>query len=291
MSTTLLLCSGQVNLLCLNICKIMKELIITWSQTPCPLARWSYWGLGDMLRGTLSLYRLAKKRGYKLTVDTHLHPLSNFTTHSKSYHSEFIDKRQPKIHMFHMSLDLEREIECADWLSDDKLFCMCNHGNIQIDQVITPEEQEFLKSIIEPTLDVQTEIDQLVSTLPENYTILNVRFSEERLKNNPQQFNLRKFKFTKKPTDVLISNSLPFKKQMNVPFMNHEPGHIGYEKDLERVKSAFIEFHIMANGKEIRTYSEYSWVSGYALWAGKLYNVPIVNLNPEIKENCVVTPV
>ena len=283
MSTTLLLCSGQVNLLCLNICKIMKELIITWSQTPCPLARWSYWGLGDMLRGTLALYRLAKKRGYKITVDTHLHPLSNFMIQSKSEHSEFIDKTQQKIHMFHRSTDLECEIDCADWLQNNKLFCMCNHGNTQIDQLITPKEQEFLKGIIEPTLDVQTEINQLISNLPEHYTILNVRFSDERMKTNPQRFNFRKFKFTKKITDLLISNSLPFKKQMNVPFTNRESGHIGYEQNLERIKNAFIDFHIMANSKEIRTYSEYPWISGYALWASKIYDVPLTDLTQQIQ--------
>lgn len=264
-----------------------KELVAIWSQTyvNAPIVRRPYWGLGDMIRGTLFLYRLAKRRGYKLTVDNHLHPLSKFISYSNFENNDFIDKNQEKIWFFEKSFDLKKKIEVIHRVRNvnHKLFCMTNNGNEKMDQLITSDEQEFIKSILKPTLDVQLEIDQLISTLRENYTILNVRFSDETMKKAPSQFRLDEFKRVAKTTDVVISNSLSFKRQMDLPFMDHESGHIGIEQDLEKIKNSFIDFHIMARSKHINTFSQYSWVSGYALWASKIYDVPLTNIKQEIK--------
>ncbi len=38
----------------------MKKIIIVWTQK-CVNLKKSYWGLGDLIRGTLKLYQLSKK--------------------------------------------------------------------------------------------------------------------------------------------------------------------------------------------------------------------------------------
>ena len=49
----------------------------------------------------------------------------------------------------------------------------------------------------------------------------------------------------------------------------------GYETDLEKLKNTFIYFHLIANSKKIKSYTEYSWTSGFVWWCKQIYDIPL----------------
>ena len=56
-----------------------------------------YWGLGDLIRGTIHLYQLSKKLNFKLIVDYQLHPISNFLKECNHEYSELIKSNKDNI--------------------------------------------------------------------------------------------------------------------------------------------------------------------------------------------------
>ena len=50
--------------------------VFTWTQKVDN--RQGYWGLGDTLRGILTVYQFCKANRYEFAIDTHLHPFSHF---------------------------------------------------------------------------------------------------------------------------------------------------------------------------------------------------------------------
>ena len=49
-----------------------------------------FWGLGDMIRGTIKLYQLCKKYNYNYIVDIRLHSISNFLNQMENPYSQLI---------------------------------------------------------------------------------------------------------------------------------------------------------------------------------------------------------
>ena len=80
----------------------MKTIIHVWSQYACNIDTsysntQSYWGIGDLLRGTYGLYTYAKKHGHAFIVDISLHPVHEFLeSHSHEY-TQLVNSRKDSI--------------------------------------------------------------------------------------------------------------------------------------------------------------------------------------------------
>jgi hypothetical protein len=55
-------------------------------------------------------------------------------------------------------------------------------------------------------------------------------------------------------------------------------GHIGKDNDDKLIKNTLLEFFIMTNANKIKTYSNYTWISGFVLWASYIYNIPLTQI-------------
>ena len=96
----------------------MKTIVQVWTHHCYNMPQTSdsnYWGLGDVLRGTIQLYILSKKMGFKLYVDTSLHPVSKYLEPSENPFSAFIQVNKDKIRMVpvsytHLTLPTNREV-------------------------------------------------------------------------------------------------------------------------------------------------------------------------------------
>jgi hypothetical protein len=55
-------------------------------------------------------------------------------------------------------------------------------------------------------------------------------------------------------------------------------GHIGRDNDDKLIKNTLLEFFIMTNAKKIKTFSNYSWISGFVMWLSYIYNIPLKRL-------------
>jgi hypothetical protein len=256
---------------------VKKELIITWKQSydNVTFKNHDYFGLGDMLRGSLVLFRLAKDRGYNINVDTHLYPCMKFAKKCTSEYSEFIDKNSKLIGMIHRNIYPNESWfdEKTNWI-EDKIFCMSNHGSTD-DVCKNQEEKEFLKSIISPSEEVQKEVNNILSKLPKEYNAIHARFDDKKIIEEFKDYDLNMFDNIKEENDILFSNSNYFKQNCNITSVDLQISHTGYEKDQEKLKNTFIYFHLIANSKKIKSYTDYSWTSGFVWWCSQIYDIPL----------------
>ena len=58
----------------------------------------------------------------------------------------------------------------------------------------------------------------------------------------------------------------------------YEPKHLGLHKTKDEIAGTVFEFQIMCSADKIYTYSTYDWVSGFAMAAKLIYDVPTINL-------------
>ena len=59
----------------------VKTVVFVWSTRFCNMVTTNsdnFFGLGDIIRGTIQMYQLSKKMNFELIVDIQLHPLSKF---------------------------------------------------------------------------------------------------------------------------------------------------------------------------------------------------------------------
>jgi hypothetical protein len=257
----------------------MKEIVITWKQLYYNMPRVgqldNYYGLGDNIRGTLALYRLCKHNNYNVEIDTHLHPVSYFLKNRFSRCKEYIEDNSDAVHFFPKTHSIEADVK--NFLHDkSKILCM---SNCDFDaRSITESEKKFITNLLEPTSEVRKEVDTIVANLPQDYSILHCRFRDENVEKPQNKSIHEKINLLKRQSDVVMSNCNIFKKQCGLPYIDTSGGHIGYEDSLSKLKDTLIDFYVLTRSREIRTYSEYDWISGYAFWASVIYDVPLINI-------------
>ena len=84
----------------------MKTVIHVWTQHAITYKRldpsWvRNYGLGDLIRGTIGLFRLFKKNDYKFIVDVSLHPISKFLKVQRHEYSNLVKSNKNTIYAIH----------------------------------------------------------------------------------------------------------------------------------------------------------------------------------------------
>jgi hypothetical protein len=237
----------------------------------------NFWGLGDLIRGTIGTLQLCKKHGYKLIVDTHSHPISVFFKYSRTEYSDLIDELGENI-PFKCQGELEKFILNSS--NENPIVFMTN------EQCIEPIEEDvkhFIRELISPSNEIVNDIDQIIQSLPSDYIVKHVRLGDGEMVRNEQNTNkymylLNRLRSIRTNKDVLFSDSYNFKNfansQSGIMTLNTETSHLGYHTDLTKLKNTMIDFYLISKSKMIHSYSEYSWNSGFVYWSSIIYNIP-----------------
>jgi len=241
----------------------------------------NYWGIGDVLRGTIQLFLLSKKMGFKLYVDTSLHPVSKYLQPSENPFSAFIQENKDKILMVPAHEDLESHINA---LSENISFFFTNaHINGEIDVNC----KNFIKNILRPNDILREELKRI--TKPDPYNIMHFRLGDDELVHNVNSIPsyipntlLNLIKTNKDPNDILMSDSMRFKMNREVlneiNVMQTMPVHLGRCTNHDSIKDTMIDFFILTMASKIKTYSSYGWISGFAYWAHIIYDIPLIKM-------------
>ena len=75
----------------------MKTIIQVWSHyyyNKKPDKYNNFWGIGDILRGTMNLYLYCRKNNYNFVVDIHLHELSKYIIENNHSYTNLIEKNK-----------------------------------------------------------------------------------------------------------------------------------------------------------------------------------------------------
>lgn len=255
----------------------MKTIVNCWTQKPsCP-------GLGDLFKGTISLYQYCKKKNYKYVVDIHKHPTSIFFRNHNTEYKDKIDAIQTDIPFFQHG----QVFHFIENNPNDLIFLSTNADYTEL----SDDDREFILNILEPIDEIQNCVNRIISSLPTNYSIMHFRMGDENLINNNN--TNRDYRYYGKiallnsePTDIIMSDAYDFKKYVTrkygIPHLNLIPYHFGIETDI-KIKDIIVEFFVITKCNKIKHHNIYgSDISGFVRVIGECCNIPITIMNTNL---------
>lgn len=263
----------------------MKKIIHVLTQKVCNLPQTeqeNHWGLGDLLRGTQSLFEYCKKRGYEFELDISNHPIADFFELRPKNYNFSIDSERISFESFKSESEMEIFIN-KKFEHEDTIYFM-THGVGVWPKKLTKECKQFIRHAFTPNKESEHLINLKIPD-EKNFEILHFRLGDKYLVEGCNDsfdsiFNLA-VKNAKK-NDFLISDSLEFKnfvsQHSSVKIFEGKPGHTGLLSDSAALRDTLIEFMIATKSKKIKTYSSYNWTSGFALAINRIYDVPLLDL-------------
>lgn len=267
---------------------LTKKIILVWTQNCCNLKKTkfeNYWGLGDIIRGTIKLHQLSKSMNFELIVNINLHPISLFLKQRTSDYDNLILNNQNNIKFI-----LPSQVENYILNSQDEILYFLTNDFCNVN-IIDNECKNFIKDILTPN----DEMNELLEQLNINYyNIIHMRLGDINIQTDTKLNNefIGKIKNListnlSEEFNVLMSDSLHFKNELiknnyyndeKLKIFNLDIGHIGYEENVEKIKNSMFEFFIITKSKSIKTYSVYSWISGFVYWISIIYDIPLIKI-------------
>jgi hypothetical protein len=270
-----------------------KTIILVWTQKCKNFdinTDWkngnNYWGLGDLIRGSIKLFQLSKKMGFKLIINHKLHPISMYLKKQDTEYDDLIINNKNNIEFIYPG-QVENYINNS---KNDILYFLtndtCDENNI------TYECKHFIKNVLSPN-------DELVNLLNyynyTDYNIIHMRVGDNKIKDKNLTDNTFIYNIKEKilnnlnnESNILVCDSYFLKEELinnnlfknkNISCINLDVGHIGYEQNTEKIRNTLIEFFIITKSKKIKTYTVYSWISGFVFWISKIYDIPLEQIN------------
>jgi hypothetical protein len=265
-----------------------KTVILVWTKTPCNIKDnidCNYWGLGDMIRGTIHMYNITKELGINFIVDTNLHSISKYLKKRNHPYEDLVLQNKDNVpfvlHDGNLNY-LRMYVTNPSNYKDGFLFLMTN-GPFFIKE-IKNDCKEFIKDILNPNEELQFAIDEKIKTIPyHEYSILHYRFGDGELVRNAQVKHIDFLDNALKNRDdhsILLSDSKSFKQFMrtasDIFMLDTTICHLGHSSvETYDLKDTLIEFFITTKAKSIKTYTVHTWISGFVRIANIIYDVPL----------------
>jgi hypothetical protein len=251
-------------------------------------------GLGDFIRGTITLLRLSKELGFNLLVDLRYNAISNFLkkTDIDNLYLEEVDKNLDNLKFFFYVHNLKNYIiesfKTSDIVSvhtnaiwiEEEIYCYDNST-----YPLSIEEKNYIKKIFSPNDELSAYIKERTINIPDSYNIIHFRlddsfFNESSVINEEALNNYEEsFKNNYDENSILLSNSKYFKNYIkskyNVHVIDTNISHIGGDNNLIGIKDSLFDFFIQSNSKKIKTFSQYGWISGFIHWNCKVFDIPL----------------
>jgi hypothetical protein len=219
---------------------------------------------------------------FELIVDIQHHPISKFLKCTNTKYKDFVNKNVNNIE-FVMPGQVEKYIESNE---NDVIMLLTN--DLCDESAIDDECKEFIKSIFMPTDFFKEYISIKMDDVSiDDYNIMHFRLGDNELvRQNVTQPNneiVDKLIKRKENKDILISDSEHFKKyvekNVDINMFNTRTVHFGYQKRPSEIMDTLFEFFLLMNARKIKTYSVYTWISGFVYWVHKIYDVPLEQMN------------
>jgi hypothetical protein len=260
---------------------VVKYVIQTLILKACNRPENDFWGLGDIIRGTIQLYQLSKKYNFELIVDKQHHPISNYLINRYHQFSDVITSYKNKVAF----VDID---QCEKFIlkySKNPSAGLIFFTNDFFHGPITEDCKAFIKYHFTPNNDFLDYINEKINSLPfKEYNILHYRLGDNVLIKNMQNkkininsiiSNINKYHNEEENT-ILISDSMDLKKrakkETNIFMFDSVLAHMGCSND---IKDTLFEFFLITNSKKIKTFSVYWWTSGFVKISNDIFDVPL----------------
>jgi hypothetical protein len=206
-------------------------------------------GLGDFIRGTITLLKLSKEMGFNVLVDLRYNPVSKFLKPQDidKLYLEKVDENLDNIkflfYLNNLKNYLKESLEQNDIVTIHtnaiiKSNVNDNFYDINIkNDALSEDEKNFIKNILIPNDELKKYIDEKIINIPENYEIIHFRLGDEYSfqSNNIPEKKLVKFeelfKNNYNKNTILLSDNKYFKNYIkskyDVYIINNDIEHIG----------------------------------------------------------------
>ena len=206
-------------------------------------------GLGDFIRGTITLLKLSKEMGFNVLVDLRYNPISKFLKPQNidKLYLEKVDENLDNLKFFYylnnLKNYLKKSLEHNDIITlhtnaINILNLKDNFYNINTkNDSLTENEKKFIKNIFTPNDELKNYIDEKMINIPKNYEITHFRLGDEysfQSNNIPENILVKfeeLFKNNYNENTILLSDSKYFKNYIkskyNVHIIDNDIIHIG----------------------------------------------------------------
>ena len=254
----------------------MKTVILVWINEANNFKQDdvnNFWGLGDLIRGTIAMYQLSKKMNFNLIVDMHKHSVSKFLINPHNPYSAYLENAK-------VDFILNPEEHINNNPDDIMYFCT----NINCDMCIGDDIKDYMRDLLKPNQDFQKYIDEKKAEIPfDSFNIIHYRLGDEELvrnnSNNNNQY-INNLIQNKENNDVLLSDSKYFKEcaknSTDIFMFNIEPQHMGYCKNSDSIRDSLFEFFLISLARKIKTFTVYNHTSGFVRWTSIIHNLELI---------------
>ena len=238
------------------------------------------WGLGDLIRGTFQLYQICRKHNLSFELDFRNHPISQIMIQK----SEFkYNTSKIKFHIFLNTLEMEKFILKATKSEEKDLFIMTN-GCLPLSDVYANHFKKFINKHFQLKSEYRRLLEKSLPS-PKSYDILHIRLGDDSLIENKniitKNISMILRSHLNKDT-ILISDSNHLKDYAKSNFSGRilptKPTHFGLKINAKQTFDNYLEFNILKGANNIKTFSNYSWISGFVYIPSIIYGIPIINL-------------
>jgi hypothetical protein len=243
------------------------------------------------------MYDLSKTFGFKYYVDYSLHPVSKFLIKPNHPHEQLVYKNRDNIPFIGYGQDIQQTTHILNhkFNKEDILFGFTNISSglyhVQNDP-ISDDCKMFMKKILRPNDILQKHINEYLLKLPKQFEVLHYRLGDmTSLVSKKLELDIDKLEKhilermnsnTLFVSDSKVAKDIIYKKLYDKVFMfHHDIGHIGFHKEEQKILNTLVELFVLSKATRIRSFSIYSWPSGYTNAVHKIFDVPL-----EAEVNC-----
>ena len=244
------------------------------------------WGLGDLIRGTFQLYQICRKHNLSFALDFRNHPISQIMIQK----SEFkYNTSKIKFHIFLNTLEMEKFILKAAKSEEKDLFIMTN-GCLPLSDVYANHFKKFINKHFQLKSEYRRLLEKSLPS-PKSYDILHIRLGDDSLIENKNIITKNILMILRSHLNkdtILISDSNHLKdyakRNFSARILPTKPTHFGLKINAKQTFDNYLEFNILKGAKNIKTFSNYSWISGFVYTPSIIYGIPLTN----IKEKFII---
>lgn len=255
-------------------------IVFTWTQKVDN--RQGYWGLGDTLRGILTVYQFCKANRYEFAIDTHLHPFSHFLEEQTSPNHVRLEESGKGVRF--EGDDGGGFASLHPTITSGGTHCI--FCNAYPKEPLLSDEKRLIRDLL--AIKKEFRLD-----LSGDYSVMHIRVGDAAINGVIGTTELQRF--TKivtaqlAPGDILCSDSVQLKRHIASiadagirVFVNEgRSGHVGYDTDPALLRNTLDDLQILLGARRIFTYSTYSWVSGFVDWVAKCFDIPLIDVKKE----------
>lgn len=258
-------------------------LVFAWSQIVDNRQQTTtngFWGLGDTLRGILTLYQYCKRNRYEFIVDTHRHPFSKFLKENTSLYHRIADGKNITFEGVDGGPFLSLKLNVKN---GDTRHIICN---AHPEEPLLSDEKWLIRTL----LQVKSEYQLALPTQP--YSVLHIRVGDTAINGLISAVQLATYIDLVNQYlvagDVVCSDSVQLKRHImtvnptiKVYVNDRRSGHVGYDTEPDLLRNTLDDLQIVLGATRVFTYSNYVWVSGFVVWGCKCFNIPLVDVKNE----------